>query len=34
MRLGGFTFLVKEDAMQVALSSGRGFYGPSDDAGA
>jgi hypothetical protein len=27
-------FLVKEGAMQVALSSGRGFYGPSDDAGA
>jgi hypothetical protein len=31
MRLGGFIFLVKEDAMQVALSSGRGFYGPKDE---
>jgi hypothetical protein len=31
--IGGFVFLVKEDAMQVALASGRGFYGPSDDAG-
>jgi hypothetical protein len=24
-------FLVKEGAMQVALSSGRGFYGPKDE---
>jgi hypothetical protein len=31
MRLGGFIFLVKEGAMQVALSSGRGFYGPKDE---
>jgi hypothetical protein len=29
--MGGFVFLVKEDAMQVALSSGRGFYGPKDE---
>jgi hypothetical protein len=31
MRLGGFIFLVKEGALQVALSSGRGFYGPKDE---
>lgn len=31
---GNIIFVVKEDAMQVAISSGRGFYGPSDDAGA
>jgi len=29
--MGSFVFLVKEDAMQVALSSGRGFYGPKDE---
>ena len=29
---GNNIFLVKEGAMQVTLSSGRGFYGPSDDA--
>ncbi len=33
MRYGNLVFFVTEEAIEVALSSGRGFFGPADDKG-